>query len=189
MKQYIFLILFYCVGFCFDAFGNSQCEDIFDNSFSHFMRAKEKQELKQFESAYKEADSQFNMDADAIGRRLKQEYEKDPDHFLSLFRKKIREYEGEALRVIRYMKDPPLEIFHLIIELLETNLSGANVRYAYDVFMASEITDRSILQWLKSRMKKTETEGTLIRRVLDEQDRRKMEKLPRDQRPSVLWRS
>ena len=188
MKQYIFLILFFCVGFCFDAFGNSQCEDIFDSSFSHLSRAKEKQELKQFERAYKEVDSQFNMDVDAIGRRLKQEYEKDPDHFLSLFRKKInpREYEGEALRVIRYMKDPPLEVFHLIIELLETNLSGANVRYAYDVFMASEITDRSILQWLESRMKKTKAERILIRRVLREQDRKKWRKLPRDKRSALF---
>ncbi len=192
------LVLVLCVGFCFPALGSSQCEDIFAKSFY----AKLTHDRQTSEALMKMEDFTYKVHPpsidDAIGSELTREYEKDPDQFLSLMRKKLntQRAEEEVLLTIRYMQNPPLEVFQLLIEMLEKNLLiSRDIKYAYAVFMETEIEYESVLLWLKDRMEKIDNgiitdqhEGIYVRQVLEEQNRKRLRKLPRKDRPALLFK-
>ena len=110
-----------------------------------------------------------------------------------------QEERSTVLKVLRYMEDPPLEVFQLVIKLLEGNPVLHRSKLAYNVFMGQkhtpEIKYKSVLRWLEERLKKAKDgvlkdqyEAINIRRVLHEQDIKENEKLPRDRRPALLLR-
>ena len=171
--------LIFSVLFHFNALGSSECKDIFSDSFYRMLEIERKKITKELAGDYTGV-KQLDTDLNAVGQRLQARYEEDPDQFLSTLKEKLnisllreQREQGDTLKVLRYMTNPPLEVFQLIKVLLEKDIiSDNNNKYAYDIFMKFEITDKSILQWLKSRSKRKGFESTLAIRVLNEQDRK-----------------
>ena len=187
--------LIFSVLFHFNALGNSECKDIFSDSFSRIYQIN----LRQF-SAERKGDTasikQLNADLDSIGRRVQARYEEDPEQFLSLFRENLNIHTEDTLKMIKYMPNPPLEVFQLIIkEVLEKDDNTAK-SLAYRAFLTTEIKYKSVLQWLESKKKKLQegdykyeaerTHVILINRVLNEQRNRQLRKLPQSERPGLI---
>ena len=163
-RKLFFSSLFVCICFCPSAFGTSQCEDIFSDALSRVVQIREKQETQ---SNYTSDD--IARDVNAVSHRLKQEYESNPDQFLSLVRKNLNpEVIGNelfiTLQALKFMEDIPLEVVHLIIELIEKNpINSAAIKiHSYRVLMSAVIKDESVFQWLSSRMGKLNDRGRLV---------------------------